>query len=365
MNPLYAPSPAYWVKPLLLVLALALLIVVALLIIQFDLFNPADNTRAIWLPGATDTRVSFAPGDTQRLYRFNARPHDITRLKLNSQTEGFAFAAEVRDSAGETVALFNGALDSVELELAPGEGLYQVALASSVPDHYGTVTLSLADGQIAEIGASPASAPLIAPRCSALNPTHADVLVRSAPSDSFSILGTLAPAMTIPALGRTDSGWISVNYAERLGWVSNDVTMLQGDCVTLPQVLDPTIPIAPDDAQVYGLEVDRDGEGVFRETISSPQGDSSDLVWISVVNLHTQPPNNYREFTLTLNCEGTGLDAVRWGSAYSPTLVCGQTIILPFIYGTSQQPFSVVLPEGSRQSYVQYTLVVTPGGSVG
>jgi hypothetical protein len=361
----YPSPPAPWIKPLLLLIALALLIIAALLIVQLDLFQPADSTRAVWLPGQTETRVSFAPGDSQRLYRFDAQADDVTVLRLDGETDNFAFAAEVQDSAGETVAVFNGALETFELELEAGDGLYQVMVASADPERYGTIRLSLDEGQITEVGAAVAYMPLAAPRCSALNPGSTDLLVRSAPSDSFSILGTLSPAMTIPALGRTDSGWVAVNYAERQGWISDDVTILQGECAALPQVLDPTIPSAPADVQVYGIEVDRDGEGTFREVISTPEGDSNDLVWISIVNLHTEPPNNYREFSLTLNCEGAGLEAVRWGSAYSPTLVCGQSVVVPFIHGASQQPFSVVLPEGSRQSYVQYSLQVTPGGSVG
>jgi hypothetical protein len=361
MNAPYPTQPAHWIKLLLLLIAFALIIIVAFLIIQLNLFQPADSTRATWVPSMTDTRVSFAPGDSQRLYRFNARADDVTLLKLDSQTEGFAFAAEVRDAAGKTVALFDGALDTVEIELAPGGGQYQITVASADPERPGTMILSLDQGEITAAETSVEYMPLVAPRCSALNPTGSDVLVRSAPADSFAILGILSPSMTIPALGRTDSGWISVNYAERQGWVRHDVTILQGECIALPQVLDPTIPSAPSDIRVYGLEIDRDGDGSFREVISAPEGDTSDLIWISIVNLHTAPPNNYREFTLTLNCEGAGLEAVRWGSAYDPTLMCGQSVVVPFIHGASQQPFAVTLPEGSRQSFVQYTLLVTPG----
>jgi hypothetical protein len=195
--------------------------------------------------------------------------------------------------------------------------------------------------------------------------TAADVLVRSAPSDTFAMLGTLAPATTLPALGRTDDGWFAVNFAERQGWMRADVAAPQGDCGGLPAILNPTIPAAPADVAAYAIEIDRDGEGSFREVISYPQGDTNDLVWISIINLHTQPPNNYREFTLTLNCEGSGLEAVRWGLAYSPNMTCGQSVVMPFINGSSQQPFSVNLPQGSRQSFVQFTLDVTPAGSVG
>jgi hypothetical protein len=361
----YAALPNRWIKPLLLLSALAALAVIALLIVQFRVFQPADGTRATWVPNAADTHVSFMPGDSERFYRFNADPADRTLLKLNSETPGFAFAAEVRNNAGDMVAAFGAVLEQVQIELAPAEGLYQVAVAPADATRSGTVTLSVGDTQATAVRTNVAYVPVIAPRCSVVNPNAADVLVRSAPADTFAMLGTLSTSTALPALGRTDDGWVAVNYAERQGWLRGEVTALSGDCTTLPLLLNPTIPSAPEDSAVYSLEVDRDGEGSFHEVISGPQGDRSDLIWISVVNLYTEPPNNFREFTLTLNCEGSALDAVRWGSAYSPSLVCGQSVNAPFMHDASQQPFVVLLPEGSRQSYAQYTLSVTPAGGVG
>lgn len=365
MNASYPAQPVKWLKPLVLLTSLIVLVALALLIVELGLFRPADNTQATLLPNSTDTRMNFAPGEAQRLYRFNAHPTDFTVLKLDSETPGFTFAAEVQNDAGDTVARFNGEMEDILIELPPDEGLYQVAVASTNPERYGTVALSVGDGQVMALNASAAYTPLFAPPCSAVNTTTADMLVRSAPSETFGILGTLSSATTLPALGRTDNGWVAVNFAERQGWLRTDVTSLQGDCAALPIILNPTIPSAPGDLAVYAIEIDRDGEGAFREVISSPQGDTNDLLWISIINLHTEPPNNYREFTLTLNCEGSGLDAVRWGLAYNPNMVCGQSVVMPFINGASQQPFSVLLPQGSRQSYVHYTLAITPAGSVG
>ena len=69
MNARYPAQTVHWLKPLLLIiLALAMLIIFALLIVELDLFHPADNTRATWLPDATDTRVSFTPAERERLY---------------------------------------------------------------------------------------------------------------------------------------------------------------------------------------------------------------------------------------------------------------------------------------------------------
>lgn len=362
-------QPSRWMKPLLLVGMLAAMFTLMFLMMQFRLFQPADATQTAWIPNATNTYVSFRPGDGERFYRFNARPDDVTRLKLDSQTTGFAFAAEVRDSRGETVAAFDGALQTVQIELAPDDGLYQLVVIPSDSARSGTIALSINDTSVSPVETQVVFTPFTAPQCSALNPGNAngdaDVLVRSAPADSYATLGTLAPSTTLPAIGQTDNGWVAVNAAERQGWLRREVILLVGECAALPLLLNPVIPTAPEDAQVYVLEVDRDGEGSFHEVISSPQGDTSDLIWISIINLYTAPPNNYREFMLTLSCDGAELEAVRWGLAYSPTMACGQSVTMPFMQGASQQPFMVLLPEGSRQSYARYALSVSPVNGVG
>lgn len=365
MSVTYPDTSMKWMKIFLLIAVLVVLVAIAFLIVELGLFQPADNTQATLLPAFSNTRVNFAPGEDRRLYRFNAHPTDFTLLRLDSETPGFVFAAEIQNQDGEIVGLFNGVLENVQIDLPPDDGLYQVAVVSVDPERSGTVTLSVTSVQLHEVSAAPIYNPVVAPPCSIINTTPADVLVRSAPSDNFAMLGTLPPATTLPALGRTDDGWFAVNFAERQGWLRADVAAPQGDCAALPSILNPTIPSAPEDVAAYAIEIDRDGEGLFREVISYPQGDTNDLLWVSIINLHTEPPNNYREFTLTLNCEGSGLEAVRWGLAYAPNMTCGQSVVMPFINGANQQPFSITLPQGSRQSYVQFSLSVTPAGSVG
>jgi hypothetical protein len=197
--------------------------------------------------------------------------------------------------------------------------------------------------------------------CHVTNAVGVDALVRSAPAAQYTILGFLPANGSLPVIGRTDNNWYTVNFAERQGWITGGVVALAGDCGSLPLVRNPTIPNAPADTQAYLLQVDRDASGSFHEKISAPDGDSSDLIWVRIINLDSHPPNNYREFALTLDCTGTGVDAVRWGSAYAPNLTCGGSIVLPFLNGNSQQPIVVLLPPGSHQSYVEYTLSALPG----
>lgn len=121
-------------------------------------------------------------------------------------------------------------------------------------------------------------------------------------------------------------------------------------------VLDPTIPTAPEDVEPYVLRVDRDGSGQLQEAIAYPNGDRLDFVWIQVLNLHDQPPANFREFRVALTCDGTGAERLRWGVPGQATLTCGESMVMPFLAGANQQAVAILLPDGSEQSYVRYGL---------
>ncbi|MEO8395165.1 MAG: SH3 domain-containing protein [Chloroflexota bacterium] len=307
------------------------------------------------LPANSETRVEMTPGSATHLYNFSSASQ--TRLKLNSRTPGFAFAAKIRTAAGQTIASFDSLSEDVQMTLAPNNYLIDVSAAN--PQQAGTVGIDLGSAVIA-----PQTLDGTAYRvadCRVTNAVGVNALIRSAPAAKYAILGTLAVDGSLPVIGRTDNDWYTVNFAERQGWITGDVVALDGDCGSLPLVRNPAIPSAPADAQASLLEVDRDGSGRFHDAISAPDGDTSDLIWVRIINLDTQPPNNYREFALTLDCTGTGVDAVRWGSAYAPNLTCGDSIVLPFLSGNSQQPIVVLLPPGSLQSYVEYTLSALPG----
>jgi hypothetical protein len=145
-----------------------------------------------------------------------------------------------------------------------------------------------------------------------------------------------------------------VSAGGQQGWVSGTVVTTSGLCNLLPLVAPATpLPIAPFDTDAFAMVADRDGSSQFSDVISYPDGDSGDLIQVSVANLFTQPPDNYREFTVSLNCFGPGAESVRWGAPENPVHACGSAVTLPFLYDASQQRFSVVL---SQPGYVQYTL---------
>ena len=347
--------PRSWIR--LALFSLLLLAGIVLLIFSSRPETPLPTPIPTLLADNSETRVEITPGTAPRLYNFSSR-----RLKLGSTTPGFGFAAEIRSADGQMVSRFSPLLQEIQLTLAAG-AFYQLALAPSDSLMTGAVSLNLGSAVIA-----PQTLDGTAYRgadCRAANTTGVDAVVRSAPTAQHALLGLLPANGVLPVIGRTDDNWYTVSFAERLGWVTGAVVALEGDCGGLPVVRNPAIPDAPDDAQAFLLQVDRDASGSFSDAISTPGGDTRDLLWVQIANLDTRPPNNYREFVLTLDCQGTDSAAVRWGSAYQPTLVCGASIALPFLSGGAQLPIAIQFAPGSRQSYVAYTVSVQPAAAVG
>ncbi len=346
--------------PLFLLMGIAVLIVSACAV-PAPSAPPAPTIIPTWLPDNSETRVDMKPGSAAYLYSITAA--SATPLKLTNQTPGFAFAAQIHDAAGKMVADFDNQLQDIQFTLAPQTGAYQINIASSDPKASGSVSLALGSAVIAPQPLNETA--FSAPNCHVINDASVNVLVRTAPADQYGILGLLPAKGSLAVLGRTDNNWYTVDFAERQGWIVGNAVDLNGDCKSVPLVHNPAIPTAPADAAASLLDVDRDGSGSFSDAISAPDGDSSDLIWVRIINLDTHPPNNYREFALSLDCKGTGVEAVRWGSAYEPNLQCGASIVLPFLIGSAQQPIAVLLPAGSHQSYIQYTLSVQPADAVG
>jgi hypothetical protein len=351
-------SPRSWIKLALLVLPFVLVMAVGVLIFSTRTPVSAQPTPIpTLLADNSETRVDVSG---TRLYSFSS-----TRLKLNNHTPGFAFAAEIRNAAGQTVASFTNLLQDIQLTLAPNSGFYQITVSAVDPLKPGTLAFLL--GSAITAPATLDGTMYRAANCRVTNPAEASALVRSAPAVQYTVLGMLPASGSLPVIGKTDNDWYTVSFAERQGWIAGDVISLDGDCAALPVLRNPTIPNASADAPAVLLDVDRDGSGTLEGDISAPDGDTNDLIWVRIINLDTRPPNNYREFALTLDCGGmgTGNEALRWGDPVSPTRRCGESLVLPFLSGQAQTPIAVILPPGSRQSYVTYALSVTRPEAMG
>ncbi|MFN8527904.1 MAG: SH3 domain-containing protein [Anaerolineae bacterium] len=201
-----------------------------------------------------------------------------------------------------------------------------------------------------------------APSCSLINTTENVAFVRSAPREDYSLTGLLPVGGQIQAVGYTSNGWYVVNFGERLAWISSSVVSPQTadllTCNALPLFRNPLIPDAPADAPAEWLSADRDGEAVLHGSISTPGGDTSDWIWVNVINLYSEPPNNYREMVIVLECTGEDVSGVRWGSINAQSLGCGEAINLPFLYTAAQQALVITFAANAPQSYVEYVLQV-------
>ena len=341
------------------ILFVVIVFIILILLVLRPVVNPPETSIPAapnWIAPNSETQVSLISGTGERLYAFGSSATQPTLLSIHANDRGFNFAARVRDNTGATIATFESGLQVAAVALAPREGSYQLTLLPIEANTSGMVTVAI--GAAAAAQANPPATILskAAPPCQLTTNSTNAVIIRSAPSTQYEVLSSLSTGNFLPVLGRTDDGWYAVNYNERQTWMASEAVMLIGSCDTLPRLLNPTIPDAPIDPDVYLLEIDRDGSGLIRNELSTPQGDSSDIVWVRAINLYTQAPNNYREFTLTLNCTGVGAEHLRWGSPYAPTLRCGETARLPFLFNINQQPLAVVFEANSPQSYVEYML---------
>src|SRR5689334_15016308 len=109
-----------WLKPILVS-------VPVLMTIGFFLFRSQPRpvtATSLWLPNNTSTEIDFVPGATPQLYSFSANPASATTVKLDSNTAGFSFSAEVRDSQGQAVATLGNKTQNAMLTIGPDSGLY-------------------------------------------------------------------------------------------------------------------------------------------------------------------------------------------------------------------------------------------------
>ena len=374
--------------------------------------SKSDPAVSTGLSPDQPTEVNIPLGAPSQVYSFSARPDGPTPLVLTTQSPDFAFTALIRNNEGQTVAVVGGGVLQASFVIGPGEGLYEVVISSASPEMQGTVVVGLgALPESAGTGTDPsvpvpaatedAAAPGGPPAnvCSA-TPAQGAVNVRSGPGTIYEPpLFSLQPGTYLTITG-VNSGWYNgtANNGQS-AWVFSGVVTLNGPCQGLPIAaapappqqqppppavteesapaateessapptqLSPTEPsaqTAPPDTDQYILEVDRDSNSQFAEVISYPTGDVEDFIFVKITGLSNQPPNNFREFSFTLVCTGSGTENVRWGTGRRlGTLGCGSTITKSFTNDSDQTSFLIGFVGGSSQSYVNYTIVINKIG---
>lgn len=120
------------------------------------------------------------------------------------------------------------------------------------------------------------------------------------------------------------------------------------------------LPSAPNDDESYWFGLDRDGGGVFNEVLSAPIGDTVDMIDLVMTNLTDSVPNQFREMTITLQCDGFGVEHIRWGLPENPSLGCGASVTTAFIHRVNQQKIEILSANPNAQTYVNYRVIVAP-----
>lgn len=321
----------------------------------FGCQSPRPSAASAWLPANSPAWVHFPLGHETEQYTFSADPSAPTTLTFYSLSPGLAYTAELRDRDGQVIAILSNALPHASLSVGPGSDLYEVILRPSGAGGAGALALTVSSsGGVQTVSSAAVSPPAAAEAlpvqaeipCVVASASGLNVNVRSGPGLEHTIIGVLPAGGALATGGRSANGWYRVETGGGQGWVSGSVAALNGSCDRLPLV---------GETEPLHLVVDREGWNRLDGHLSP--GDTADLVQVAVTRLQPQPPDNYAEFTLTLTCDGQGVEAVRWGAPGSPAFPCGQTITLPFMLGSDRQQFAVAMPENAAEM-VQYSLLV-------
>jgi hypothetical protein len=194
--------------------------------------------------------------------------------------------------------------------------------------------------------------------CTASSNTGGNVNIRTGPGTTYTVSASLAYGLSVSVVGQSRNGWYQVAFNSQTGWVSGSVISLTGSCVQLPDVTPAEISVSQTNSFTNPLQLnlDRDGWGNVSDRLSYMETDPRDLILMTVTNLTTLSPDNYREFSLTLFCSGAGMDFVRWGAPEQPTLHCGNSVVLPATWTYAQQRIAVTLLDRSGLSDVNYML---------
>ncbi len=361
--------------------------------------------------GTDPITIDIPPGGESVAYTISASPDSSTPIAIASGTPDFMFAGYISAPDGRILVAFDGALPSVNAVLPAGTEPYMLIVQASDPSMGGRLTISQTGAAASPPAGDPVPVvteevttganPPPANECAAVaNPSGANV--RTGPSTDFPVLRIMAPGdfMIITA---QNSGW----YTDGEGWVAGSVVTLTGPCdglgvanvdaqpaatpvPTLQPTTAPTDTTQPTATYTYtptteaieatptytytpttaaqiavvdndqlNLVVDRDNGGTYTNDVSSPEGDTTDRIRITIDNLTNQTPNNFREISILVTCIGAESANLRWGTG-GPTSPnsrgCNESLTAVHT-NDSNQTFVNIAMEGP--GYAQYALVVT------
>ncbi|GAB4307302.1 MAG: hypothetical protein Kow00117_00460 [Phototrophicales bacterium] len=368
---------------------------------------------------ADSVTLNIPQGAPSQQYGVAANANAPTTLNIQSLTNGFGVTVRLTNPAGQVIAAISGGVTNIVLTMPPGDGTYELLISSADPAVGGDVQISLGEASTSSTSSSSSSTDSSSSSSSGQTSTGttatdpnacvisaSGVNIRTGPGTNYGAIGSLNGSLN--ATGQY-SGWYTVDYAGQQGWVFSGVVTSSGPCAGLPQVSPPPPPapvvteeapvtgsptatpipgntggggtsptsppppppptepstqVAPIDSNQLNWTIDRDAGGQFSDAVSNPDGDTNDRIRLTVDGLFNQPPNNYRQFVVTLVCNGTNTGNLSWGTGgpSSPTgLSCGDSITVTHT-NESNQTYININMSGSSAGYVTYTLIATKVG---
>lgn len=353
---------------------------------------------------ASPVTIDITPDGVSLAFSATGSPDSATPVTISSSTPDFMFSGYIMAPDGRIINAFDGITSAFTASLPPSAEAYTIVVQASDPAQGGTLTMAkgVASATSTTTDVVPAATEEVtaggnqppANECAAVagaNGTN----VRTGPGTEYDILRIMRPGEYLIVTGQ-NSGW----YTDGVGWVAASVVNITGPCdsigvanvtnapapteTPIPPTVDNTqptatytatletvqvtptytptatattaAPIAVIDSDVINFTIDRDNGGTFNNDVSSPEGDTTDRVRITIDNLSNQTPNNFREFTIIVTCIGGESANLRWGTGgpSSPnSRGCNESITATHT-NDSNQTFVNIAMEGP--GYVQYAI---------
>lgn len=381
-----------------------------LLILEGGQVTPAE------LPTGSSVEIQLAPDIPQQVLMLTGTGDASSGTLFPFNLSGSGYSVHIFTASGETVALYkSGMVGEFSVGLAAGTTYYAVLTAQ---EEFSAIAASFGTTAAATSAPPPSTSSSSQPTttttttagdaCTVVSPATG-VNVRPGPGTEYNPpIGSLIG--TAPVTGQTGTGWYQVTYNGQTGYVAASVVTLTGNCANVQTVTGPPPPsqgttttttsatstppptatttgdtapptattaadtapptatppptqavqIAPPTAAQLNWALNRDSGGQFTGAVSNPEGNTSDRIRVTVDGLSNQPPNNFRQFTITLVCNGTNTSNLRWGTGgpSSPTgLQCGGSINITHTNDSNQTFININMTGGSSPGYVSYTLV--------
>ncbi len=310
------------------------------------------------------TVVSLANETYSTTYQFTGDSQNTSNLQLTTSQEDVSYSAQVSNFAGKIIATVNDTnLSNIELTIPIGEQQYYVTIASEREDWLDHITITVnPTHNETESAYIPIAFSQSTTTCEIWTDQDGAVNLFAQPLATTQMLLTLPTNIPFIADARTRDGWYRLAIDNTIGWVNGNLVNLSGNCVGLPvdTMIQPTVAFdnsasAPYDVDRHYFAIDINDGAIFTNAVSYPNGDSSDVIQATLSNTHAN-----RTIGVVMTCNGTGVDALRWGLSQDTTLSCGDTLELGFLERSNDLFLTVMLPAVSGQQYVEYQLTAMP-----